>query len=128
MKTKFAAWSLVLGALSTQAAWAAMSAQDEAKAAEAKAKAAWSTKVAAYQLCAAQDKVAEQYRARMKAAGKDAPEPVATPACSDPGPFAYVPAQPPQAREGSGAHSPAETASQPPSSPQPDSAGKPLAK
>lgn len=124
MKTRFAAWSLVLGALGTQAAWAAVSAQDEAKAAEAKAKAAWTTKVTAYQLCAAQDKVAEEYRAHMKASGKDAPAPVATPACSDPGPFAYAP----QAREGSGAHSPAETATQPPSSAQPDNAGKPLAK
>lgn len=128
MKTRFAVWSLVLGALGTQAAWAAVSAQDEAKAAEAKAKAAWTTKVTAYQLCAAQDKVAEHYRARMKSIGKDAPQPVATPACSDPGPFAYAPAQAPQAREGSGAHSPAETATQPPSSAQPDSAGKPLAK
>ncbi|WP_230407764.1 hypothetical protein [Undibacterium rivi] len=56
----------------------------KAKAAEAKAKTAWSDKVAAYQLCKSQDKVAAAY---LK--GKDAKAVVATPACTDPGP--YVP-------------------------------------
>lgn len=60
------------------------SAEAKAKAAEAKAKTAWSDKVAAYQLCKAQDKVAAAY---LK--GKDAKAVVATPACTDPGP--YVP-------------------------------------
>ncbi|WP_423678836.1 hypothetical protein [Undibacterium sp. WLHG33] len=60
------------------------SAEAKAKAAEAKAKTAWSDKVAAYQLCKAQDKVAAAY---LK--GKDTKAVVATPACTDPGP--YVP-------------------------------------
>lgn len=60
------------------------SAEAKAKAAEAKAKTAWSDKVAAYQLCKSQDKVAAAY---LK--GKDSKAVVATPACTDPGP--YVP-------------------------------------
>ncbi|CAM3823825.1 hypothetical protein [Bordetella tumulicola] len=124
MKTRFAIGSLALIVLGARAAWAAPSPDDQAKAAEAKAKAAWTTKVTAYKLCASQDKVVEQYRARLTADGKTAPEPVATPACTDPGPFAYAPEASTQSREDSGAHSPAETAKQPPSSAQPESAGK----
>jgi len=122
-----AALSLALVATGAQATLPAPSAEAQAKAAEAKAKAAWSTKVAAYQLCQSQDKVAAGYFASARAAGKSPAPPVATPECKDPGPFVYAPA-PVQPREGSGAHSPAETASQPPSSPQPDAAGKPAAK
>jgi len=128
MKTRFTAWSLTLMALSVPSAWAAVSEQDAAKAAEAKAKTAWTAKVTAYQLCAAQDKVVAQYQARLQADGKSAPQPMATPACVNPGPFSYAPEQGTQAREGSGAHSPAETAKQPPSSSQPEAADKPLAK
>jgi len=128
MKTRSAAGLLMLIALGVQPVWAAVSDQDAAKAAEAKAKAAWTTKVAAYQLCAAQDRVVAHFHASLAAAGKSAPEPVATPPCTDPGPFAYASEQAPQPREGSGAHSPAETAKQPPSSPQPEAADKPLAK
>lgn len=127
MKTRVALCSLMLAALGTQTAWAAASAPDDAKAAEAKAKAAWTAKVTAYQLCEAQDKTVAQYQASLKAAGKAVPPSVATPACADPGPFAYAPAAP-QPREGSGAHSPAETATQAPSSVQPESEGKPAAK
>jgi hypothetical protein len=63
----------------------------KAKAAEAAAKAVWGDKVAAYQLCKSQDAVAASYYAGMKKAGKDAKPPVATPACTDPGPFVYTP-------------------------------------
>ncbi len=49
----------------------------------AKAKAAWSDKVAAYQLCKAQDKAAAAYQA----GGKGAHTQPGTP-CVDPGPFA----------------------------------------
>lgn len=74
----------------------------KAKAAEAAAKSAWANKVGAYQLCRAMDRTAEHYR---KAAGKDAPAPIATPACTDPGPFVATPPL-----EAAAAHSPAATA------------------
>ncbi|HCE09269.1 MAG TPA: hypothetical protein DIT28_15900 [Oxalobacteraceae bacterium] len=64
---------------------------EEAKAAadEAKAKSAWSDKVAAYKLCLAHDRVAAYY---FKAKGADAkPVTVTIPPCQDPGP--YVAAQ-----------------------------------
>jgi hypothetical protein len=63
---------------------------DEAKAAAdaAKDKAAWSDKVAAYQLCQSQDKVAAHYFKTKKSGGKPSVE---TPACANPGP--YVAAQ-----------------------------------
>lgn len=54
-----------------------------AKAAEATAKTAWSNKVAGYQLCQAQDRVAAKYRK----AGQSA----MAGACADPGPFSYTP-------------------------------------
>jgi hypothetical protein len=106
----------------------------KAKTAETAAKAAWQTKVDAYQLCKAQDKVAAQY---MKTSGKTAaketkpaPAPAAQPPvaaasgtpvaaaqlppCADPGPFAY---NPPEQKplEAAGAHSPSGTAASPPS-------------
>lgn len=105
----------------------------KAKAAETAAKTAWQNKVAAWQLCKSQDKVASRFRktsapATAAAAPKDpkapaaasgATTPVATntlpPApCAEPGPFAYnQPAQKPL--ETSGAHSPTGTAATPPS-------------
>lgn len=90
----------------------------KAKAAEAAAKTAWSNKVAAYKLCLSQDKVVEKYRASVSAAGKPVPAPIGTPACADPGPFAYTP--PPL--EAAGAHSPPATAAAPPNSTQPAAA------
>lgn len=63
----------------------------QAKADEAKARAAHADKAAAYQLCRSQDQVAAQWFAAAKKAGKTVAPPVATPACVDPGPFAYVP-------------------------------------
>lgn len=69
----------------------------KAKAAEANARAAWSTKVANYQLCQSMDRVAATYLTRARAEGKSV-TPVATAACADPGPFSYTPpAAPPAA-------------------------------
>jgi hypothetical protein len=89
----------------------------KAKAAETAARSAWSAKVAAYQLCRSMDKVAADYLTGLKQAGKPAPEPVATPPCTEPGPFAYTP---PEAKpiEAAGAHSPAATATSPPNTTQ----------
>ena len=79
------------------AAWAklpAPSPEAKAKAEAAAAQAKWSDKVAAYQLCQAQDKVAAFYYAQAKAEGKSTHPPEATPPCVDPGPFVQaVPGQ-----------------------------------
>lgn len=80
----------------------------KAKAAEAAAKSAWADKVGGYQLCRSMDRTAEYYR---KTAGKDAPPPIATPACTDPGAFVA-----PAPLEAAGAHSPATMATSPPNS------------
>ena len=87
--------------------------EEKTKAAEAAAKAAWTDKVALYKLCVAQDRTADAYR---KAADKAVPPPVATPPCSDPGPF-VSPVTPVASKplEASGAHSPPGTAASPPS-------------
>lgn len=85
----------------------------KAQAAEVSAKSAWQDKVAAYQLCLAQDRVVEAYRKGLRGAGKPAPPPASTATCADPGPFASPLAQKPL--EASGAHSPPGTASTPPS-------------
>ena len=68
-----------------------LSDEAKAKAEEAKAKAAWSDKVAAYQLCRASDRVAARTLAEQKKAGKPVGEVVATPPCADPGAFVYPP-------------------------------------
>ncbi|MEO5659644.1 MAG: hypothetical protein ABIQ90_07595 [Polaromonas sp.] len=94
----------------------ALSAEAKAKSDEAAAKVAWSAKVNAYQLCQSQDKVAATYYKTTQAAGKQNKPPVATPPCSDPGPFSYAASQSPKPLEVSGAHSPADTAVAPPSS------------
>jgi type II secretory pathway pseudopilin PulG len=89
----------------------------KAKAAEAAAKTAYGDKVAAYQLCKSMDKVAATYLADAKKSGKDV-KPVATPPCTDPGPFSYTPpGQKPL--EASGAHSPPGNATSPPSNKTP---------
>lgn len=100
---------------------------DEAKAAAAAAaeKAAWGDKVAAYQLCQSQDKVANHYLAQARAAGKSIAVPMATAPCSDPGPFVVAEAKP---IEAAGAHSPAATAIGPPSTKQPDAVANPAKK
>jgi hypothetical protein len=63
----------------------------KAKAAEAAAKTAHGNKVADFQLCKAQDRIAAQHLAAAKKAGKDVKPAVATPPCTDPGPFVYTP-------------------------------------
>jgi hypothetical protein len=80
----------------------------KAKAAQAKAKADWGDKVAAYQLCKASERVAARTLAEQKQAGKPVGEVVATPACADPGPFAYTPPEAAAAASG-----PAATATAP---------------
>ena len=85
----------------------------KAKADEAKAKTAYGDKVAAYKLCQSMDKVAATYLAGQKKAGKEV-KPVATPPCTDPGPFAYTP-ESQKPLEASGAHSPPGKATSPPS-------------
>ncbi|MGB3068335.1 MAG: hypothetical protein WBC18_07305 [Ottowia sp.] len=96
----------------------------KAKAAEAAAKAAWGDKVAGYQLCQAQDRIAAAYLQKAQAAGKSL-QPASTPPCTDPGPFSYVPPEP-KPIEAAGAHSPTPTAATPPSTTQPAaSAAKP---
>lgn len=104
-----------------------LSDEAKAKAAEAAAKAAWAGKVDAYQLCKAQDKVAASYFKTAKVAGKETKPPMAVAACTEPGPFTYTP---PEAKplEASGAHSPAGTATSPPSTKQPDAVANPANK
>ena len=89
----------------------------KAKAAETASKAAWSDKVAAYQLCQSMDRVAVAYRAHAAAAGKAASAADQTPACTDPGPYAAQQITPAASKplEASEAHSPPGTATSPPS-------------
>ncbi len=86
---------IVCAALSLgTAAWAKLpppSPEAKAKTEEAAAKGKWGDKVAAYQLCQAQNKVAAYYEAHAKQRGESTPPPVPTPPCVDPGPFAYSP-------------------------------------
>ena len=107
---------LIAGALLVTSAYATLppgtpEAMEKAK--EAKAKSAWSDKVAAFKLCQSQDRVAAAYRSEMKVEGKAAPAPATTAPCTDPGPYATPEAQKPL--EASEAHSPTETAKAPPS-------------
>jgi hypothetical protein len=85
--------SLLLAALvgTAVAKLPAPSDEAKAKAAEAAAKTAHAGKVDAYKLCLSMDKVAADYRGKVKAAGKDAKPAVETPACADPGAFVYTP-------------------------------------
>lgn len=93
-----------------------LSADAQIKADEAKAKTAWTDKVAAYQLCRAMERVADGYFKTVKAAGGETHAPTPTPPCTDPGPFAAAgAASSPKPLEASGAHSPAATATSPPS-------------
>jgi len=98
----------------------------QAKADEAKAKSAWTDKVAAYQLCRAMDRAAESYYKNAKATNHETKPPMPTPPCVDPGPYAAAsapaaptPAAPTPAAqkpvEQSGAHSPSGAATTPPS-------------
>ncbi|MEO7854985.1 MAG: hypothetical protein ABIR94_22460 [Rubrivivax sp.] len=123
MKNSTAAAALVLlGAVCGSAHAKLPPPSDEAKAAAAEraAKAAYATKVGAYQLCQVQNKVAARYLA---GAGK-AVQPAATPACTEPGPYAYTP-EAAKPIEAAGAHSPAATATSPPSTTTPQAAQTP---
>ncbi len=62
--------------------------EEKAKAAETKAKADWSAKVAAYQLCKSQDKVVAHYQADAAKTGKDVKPGSSAAPCTDPGPYA----------------------------------------
>jgi len=87
----------------------------KAKAAEAVAKTAWGDKVQAYHLCQSMDRVADAYRKGSKSSGKETQAPVATPACTDPGPFIAPTPVAQKPLEASGAHSPTANAVSPPS-------------
>lgn len=100
----------------------------KAKAPEVAAKAAWAGKVDAYQLCKSQDKVAAGYYKSAKVSGKETKPAAATPACADPGVFAYTPPEAVKPLEAAGAHSPAATAISPPSSKTPAAAIAPAKK
>jgi len=93
-----------------------LSADAQIKADEAKAKAAWTDKVSAYQLCKAMDRSAQAYFKTARSAGKEMHEPSPTPACADPGPYVSAAASAAKPLEASEAHSPAESAKAPPSS------------
>jgi hypothetical protein len=66
----------------------------KAKAAETAAKTAHTGKVDGYKLCKSMEATAAAYYANAKKAGKETKPPVATPACTDPGPFVYTPPAP----------------------------------
>ena len=121
--------SVLLAACSLAAAkLPAPTPEAKAKSDEAAAKAAWAGKVDAYKLCQAQDQVATRYMTSAQAAGKETKPATATPPCTDPGAFAYIPAEAPKPLEASGAHSPAATATSPPSSKVPDAVMNPAQK
>lgn len=120
--------ALATGALPSHAKLPDPSPEAKAKADETKAKTAHGDKVAAYKLCLAGDRVAAHY---VKTASHEVKPATATPPCADPGPFVYAPAdaasavtaaadaaKPPVTPplEAAGAHSPAKTATAPPSS------------
>lgn len=111
--------SAVLLSTAVLAKLPAPSDEAKAKAAEAAANAAWSSKVDAYLSCKAQDKVAAHYYKTAKAANKETKPATAMPACADPGAFSYAPTVAAKPLEASGAHSPAPTATSPPSSKTP---------
>ena len=81
MKHHIVLMTLALTAGSAMAKLPPVSDEAKAKAAEAAAKTAWSDKVAGYQLCQSQDRVAAAYLAQARAAGKSV-QPATTPACA----------------------------------------------
>lgn len=114
----FAAAAAALFAFAAHAKLPALSPEAQAKADEAKAKAAWTDKVGAYKLCQSMERTAAHY---FKTSGKDPKAATATPACADPGPFVYAPEAAPAKTpplESAGAHSPAQTATAPPNAKQ----------
>ncbi len=128
MKKLIVAGLLITASALVMAKLPAPSDEVKAKAAEAAAKAAWAGKADAYLSCKAQDKVAAHYYQAAKAAGKETKAPVAVPPCADPGAFVYTPAEVAKPLEAAGAHSPAPTATSPPSSKTPAAALVPAQK
>jgi hypothetical protein len=116
MKPHLAVAAMALLVPIAQAKLPPPSADAQIKADEAKAKAAWTDKVSAYQLCKSMDRTAAAYVKSAKAAGKDIKPPVETPPCTDPGPFVAASPAASKPLEASGAHSPPATAATPPSS------------
>ena len=127
MKRLLIAMSLAALAASALAKLPALAPEVKAKADEAAAKTVWSGKTDAYLLCKSQDKVAAQYFKIANTAGKDVKSPAPGPACAEPGPFAYMPAEQ-KPLEAAGAHSPASNAISPPSTKQPDAVVNPARK
>jgi len=85
----------------------------KAKAAEAAAKTAHGNKVADFQLCKSMERVATQYMADAKKAGKDIKAATATPPCADPGAFVYPPPAPGAAAPAAAPAAPAAAAKAP---------------
>jgi hypothetical protein len=85
----------------------------QAAADAAKHKTAWADKVAAYQLCLSQDKVAKQYFKVKNPGGKPSGE---IPSCADPGP--YVAAQAATAQVGVADSKPVPAAGKPEAPPE----------
>lgn len=100
-----------------------LSPEDQAKAAETKAKAAHQAKVDGYKTCLASEKAAAHYFKTHPQAAK----PAAAPACADPGPFvAAAPAA--AAPAASAGATPAAAAAPAPAAPAPAPAAKTSAK
>jgi len=94
MKRFLSAAAVLLVVCSAVPAWAKLpppSDEAKAKAAEAAAKSAHGNKVAAYELCKSQDRVAADYFAAAKKSGTAVRPAQPTPPCADPGPFVYTP-------------------------------------
>ena len=119
---------LVAASTAAMAKLPALSDEAKAKAAEAAAKTAWTTKADNYLLCKSQDKVAASYYKTAMATGKPTKPAATAPPCADPGAFAYTPPEAAKPIEAAGAHSPTSTAASPPSSKQPDAAINPAKK
>ena len=125
MRTLHFAGLLGLATLTSGAAWAKLPAPSDeakAKAAEAAAKTAHGNAVGNFQLCKSMDRVAAVYRDAARKSGQEVKPATDTPACADPGAFTYTPPSAKPAIEAAGAHSPAKTATAPPSSTTPQSA------
>ena len=145
MTKQFVVLALLTGTLAVLPSMAKLpppSDEAKAKAAETAAKAAWTDKVGAFQLCRATDKLAARYLAEAGKVGKPAtptPTPTPTPPCTDPGPFVFEPPvavaanapattpTPPASKplESAGAHSPPGNAVSPPSTKTPAAATAP---
>jgi hypothetical protein len=122
MRKRMTAIFLITASALVMAKLPAPSGEAIAKADEAAAKAAWSGKVDAYLSCKSQDKVAAHYFKTARAAHQEPKPATQTPSCADPGVFTYTPPEAAKPLEASGAHSPAPTATSPPSSKSPAAA------